>query len=140
MELNQSWEAVQLLSHSKNSQHSVHSEYSLSWLQEPATGFPTLSQMNPVYTHVPSSLRTILILSCNLCLGFSNDLFPSGFPTKMWYLSLQNINTFKFHKIQISLMLFLKTTVRNNVFCPRFYCVLLTTCFSPDRWLLCMSP
>jgi hypothetical protein len=32
------------------------------------------------------------------------------------------------------LMLFIKTTVRNNVFCARFYCVLLTTCFGPDRW------
>jgi hypothetical protein len=31
-------------------------------------------------------------------------------------------------------MLFLKTTVRNNVFCARFYCALLTTCFGPDRW------
>jgi hypothetical protein len=31
------------------------------------------------------------------------------------------------------LMLFLKTTVRNNVFCARFYCALLT-CFGPDRW------
>jgi hypothetical protein len=28
-----------------------------------------------------------------------------------------------------SLMLFLKTTVRNNVFCARFYSALLTTCF-----------
>jgi hypothetical protein len=32
------------------------------------------------------------------------------------------------------LMLFLKTTVRNNAFCARFYCALLTTCFGPDRW------
>jgi hypothetical protein len=32
------------------------------------------------------------------------------------------------------LMLFLKTTVRNNVFCARFYCALLTICFVPDRW------
>jgi hypothetical protein len=29
---------------------------------------------------------------------------------------------------------FLKTTVRNNVFCARFYCALLTTCFGPYRW------
>jgi hypothetical protein len=33
-----------------------------------------------------------------------------------------------------TLMLFLKTTVRNNVFCARFYCALLTICFGPDRW------
>jgi hypothetical protein len=31
-------------------------------------------------------------------------------------------------------MLFLKTTVHNNVFCARFYCALLTTYFDPDRW------
>jgi hypothetical protein len=31
-------------------------------------------------------------------------------------------------------MLFLKITVRNNVFCARFYCALFTTCFGPDRW------
>jgi hypothetical protein len=29
---------------------------------------------------------------------------------------------------------FLKTTVCNNVFCARFYCVLLTTCFGPNLW------
>jgi hypothetical protein len=34
----------------------------------------------------------------------------------------------------IALMLFLKTTVRNNVFCAWFYYALLTTCFGPDRW------
>jgi hypothetical protein len=33
-----------------------------------------------------------------------------------------------------SLTLFLKTTVRNNVFSAPFYCALLTTCFGPDRW------
>jgi hypothetical protein len=32
------------------------------------------------------------------------------------------------------LMLFLKTTICNSVFCARFYCALLTTCFGPDRW------
>jgi hypothetical protein len=31
-------------------------------------------------------------------------------------------------------MLFLKTIVRNNIFCARFYCALLTTCFGHDRW------
>jgi hypothetical protein len=34
----------------------------------------------------------------------------------------------------LPLMLFLNTTVRNNVFCARFYRALLTTCFGPDRW------
>jgi hypothetical protein len=32
------------------------------------------------------------------------------------------------------LMPFLKTAVRNNVFCARFYYALLTTCFGPDQW------
>jgi hypothetical protein len=34
----------------------------------------------------------------------------------------------------VSTNAFLNTTVRNNVFCARFYCALLTTCFGPDRW------
>jgi hypothetical protein len=37
-------------------------------------------------------------------------------------------------QIMSSLILFLKTTVRNNVFCAQFYCALCTTCFGPDRW------
>jgi hypothetical protein len=32
------------------------------------------------------------------------------------------------------LMFFLKTTVRNNVYCARFYCALLTTCFGRNWW------
>jgi len=34
------------------------------------------------------SLRTILILSTHLCLGFPNGLFPSGFPTNILYACL----------------------------------------------------
>jgi hypothetical protein len=41
---------------------------------------------------------------------------------------------FEMEQIKKSLMLFLKTTVRNNVFCAQFYCAVLTTCFGPDRW------
>jgi hypothetical protein len=40
----------------------------------------------------------------------------------------------KIINLNISTNAFLKTTVHNNVFCARFYCVLLTTCFNPDRW------
>jgi hypothetical protein len=38
--------------------------------------------MNPVHNFPPCSLRYILVLSCDLCLGICNDLFPSDFPTK----------------------------------------------------------
>jgi hypothetical protein len=31
-------------------------------------------------------------------------------------------------------MLFLRTTICNNISCARFYCALHTTCFGPDWW------
>jgi hypothetical protein len=43
-----------------------------------------LSQVNPVHTS-PSCLRSILILSTDLCLRFPSGLFPSGFPTNNLY-------------------------------------------------------
>jgi hypothetical protein len=44
------------------------------------------------------------------------------------------VNCWVLHPVaRVSTNAFLKTTVRNNVFCARFYCALLT-CFSPDRW------
>ena len=36
----------------------------------------------------PTSWRSILILSSNLCLGLPSGLFPSGFPTKTLYAPL----------------------------------------------------
>jgi hypothetical protein len=44
--------------------------------------------MNPVHTRIPISLRFLLILSSNLCLGLPSGLFPSGFATKRLYASL----------------------------------------------------
>jgi len=42
---------------------------------------PILSQLHPVST-LPTSRRSILILSSYLRLGLPNGLFPSGFPTR----------------------------------------------------------
>ena len=42
---------------------------------------PILSQLHPVST-LPTSRRSILILSSHLRLGLPNGLFPSGFPTR----------------------------------------------------------
>ena len=49
---------------------------------------PILSQPNPV--HIPTSWRSILILSTHLRLGLPSGLFPSGFPTKTLYAPLSS--------------------------------------------------
>jgi hypothetical protein len=38
--------------------------------------------MNPVLSTHPTSLRSILIVSCHLRVGLPSSFFPSGFPTK----------------------------------------------------------
>jgi len=43
------------------------------------------SQINPIHTSIPISLRSILILSSRLNLGLPSGLFPSDFPTKILY-------------------------------------------------------
>ena len=57
-------------------------EGSLPHSQASAT-VPILDQPKPV--HIPTSWRSILILSTHLCLGLPSCLFPSGFPTKTLY-------------------------------------------------------
>jgi hypothetical protein len=49
---------------------------------------PILSQLDPVLTPHPTSLRSILIFSSHLRLGLPSGLFPSGFPTKTLYTPL----------------------------------------------------
>ena len=49
---------------------------------------PTMSQLDPVHTPHPTPWRSILVLSCHLCLGLPSGLFPSGFPTKTLYMPL----------------------------------------------------
>jgi hypothetical protein len=46
---------------------------------------PILSQINPVHTSHPISLRSSLILSTHLSLRLRSGLFPSGFPTNILY-------------------------------------------------------
>jgi hypothetical protein len=61
--------------------------------KEPATGpYPEPDQSSP-YRHI--SLISILILSYNLCLSLPNDLFPSGFPTKI-------LNEFLFFPMRVA--------------------------------------
>jgi hypothetical protein len=40
---------------------------------------------------LPTSWRSITILSSNLCLGLPSDVFPSGFPTKTLYALLPSL-------------------------------------------------
>jgi hypothetical protein len=58
-------------------------EGSLPCLQEPFTGpYPKQNEYRPDH-HI--SLRSILMLSIHLLLGFLSDLFLSAFPTKKYY-------------------------------------------------------
>ena len=47
-----------------------------------------LGPPNPV--HVPTSWRSIILLSTHLRLGLPSGLFPTGFPTKTLYTSLSS--------------------------------------------------
>ena len=49
---------------------------------------PILSQIHPVPTPPPTSLRFVLILSSHLRLGLPNGLFPSRFPIRTLCTSL----------------------------------------------------
>jgi hypothetical protein len=56
--------------------------------QEPSTcPCPQSDQANPYHPH-PIYLKSILILSTHLSLGFPSGLFPSGFPTRILFLVL----------------------------------------------------
>jgi hypothetical protein len=60
--------------------------------------------------------------------------FTSGIESLWQLVDMELIVGFCILLHVYSLTLFLKTTVCNNVFCARFYCALLTTCFGLDRW------
>ena len=52
---------------------------------------PVLSQLDSVHNPLPTSWRSILILSSHLRLGLPRGLFPSGFPTKTLYIHLSSL-------------------------------------------------
>ena len=77
MEHSPSWEANWFCSWWRNSPHFRNPKVPHRTHKRPPP-VPILSQLHPV----PTSWRFILILSSHLCLGLSNGLFPSGFPTR----------------------------------------------------------
>jgi hypothetical protein len=65
----------------------MESQCLLPCSQEPAAGpCPKPDESSPLPHR--SFLRSILILSSYLRLGFLSGLFPSGFPTKSWHVFL----------------------------------------------------
>jgi len=55
-----------------------------NWVKEHHKNSPLdsiLSQVNLVYMYILLHLRSIVILSSDLCLGLPDGLFPSGFLT-----------------------------------------------------------
>jgi hypothetical protein len=61
---------------------------------------PILSQINPIISFHPISLRSILILSAHLRFGLPTGLYPSGFPTNNLYEFL--FSPFVLHALPIS--------------------------------------
>jgi len=53
----------------------------------PTCPYPQPNRFSPCLPH-PTSWKSILILSCHLCLGLPSGLFPSGFPTRSLYIPL----------------------------------------------------
>jgi hypothetical protein len=105
-----------------------------------------LSQIDPVHTTRPISLRSILILSTHLHLGLPSGLYPSGFPTDILYvfilsairdtcpaylILLDLINLIllgeEYKLCRFSLCSFLQSPVTSSLFSPN---ILLSTLFS----------
>jgi hypothetical protein len=61
---------------------------------------PTLSQINPVHTTHPLSLRPVLIVSTHLPLGLPSGLLPSGFTINILHAFLSS--PFVLHVLPIS--------------------------------------
>jgi hypothetical protein len=107
--------------------------------KKPATtGY--LSQINPVHTPLPISLRHVLILSSHLYLDLPSGLFPSGFPTKtlhaclfattratyaahltVLYLIILMVCGEQYKPRSSSLCIFLQSSVTSSVFGPDIF-------------------
>ena len=122
-------------------------ESSLQYSQAPANcPYPEPTPSSP-HNPIPTSSRSILILSSHLCLCLPSDLFPSGFPTKTFCTSLPSSirATFPAHLILLdfitrtilgeeysslssSLCNFLHSPVTPSLLGPIFYLILVEIC------------
>jgi hypothetical protein len=88
MELSPPWEVASCAAHQELTNilwnQKVHCR-----VQKSPPLVPVLSQINPVRT-IPSSLRSIFILSFHIHLGLPSGLLPPGFPTKTLYAFLSS--------------------------------------------------
>ena len=115
---------------------------------------PILSQLHPVPPPLPTSWRSILILSSHLHLGLPNGLLPSGFPTKILWTTLpssiratcpdhlilldfitRTILGEQYRSLSYSLCNFLHSPVTSSLLRPN----ILNTLFS-NTLSLCSSP
>jgi hypothetical protein len=89
------------------SQHFMEPECSLLVSQEPTTGPYPDPDKSSRYHAILSLLRSILILSTHLHLGFPSGLFPSSFATNILYAFLFHPNraTYPAHLIHFDLII-----------------------------------
>jgi hypothetical protein len=99
---------------------------------------PILSQTNLVYS-ISSYLRSILILSCSLRLGFLNGLFPPSFPTNILnaFLFLTNYATCLANYILLGLIILIISDEEYKLCNFSVFSVLQICCycvpFGPDN-------